>query len=58
MSEQVKQHPSVKDVNRPNLPQNQGNTVSEDRAHVTSGPQSATRFNSPAPFSQKRKKGN
>ena len=49
MNTKNKVHDSVEQLNRPNLPQNSGNSVSEDRSHVKSGPQSASRYNMPAP---------
>jgi hypothetical protein len=41
----MSQHPSVEKLNRPNLAPNKGNNVSEDRSHICSGPQSASRYN-------------
>lgn len=35
---QQKQHPSVKDVHRPNLPVAKGNDVHHSTDHITSGP--------------------
>jgi hypothetical protein len=45
----TKQHPSTKDLHRPEKAQWGGNEISEDRSHVTSGPQTATNYNKPAP---------
>ena len=42
------QNPSTKDLNRPKKAQWGGNEISHDRSHIE-GPQSANRFNTPAP---------
>ena len=54
---QAKQHYSVEKLNHPNRPPMKGSTVSEDRSHVTSGPQSASRHNTPAPAFRKVRLG-
>jgi hypothetical protein len=54
---QGKTHPSAAKLNRPNLAPMKGNDVSHDRSHVQSGPQSASRFDQPAPAFRKVKPG-
>jgi hypothetical protein len=57
MSKESQQHPSVQKLNRPNLAPDKGNDVLDDRSHIQSGPQTASRHMTPAPAFRKIKPG-